>query len=386
MRPKPAEASAVGQGRGVADPRALAVFFVFFAQAAAFASWLPRLPELKAAFGLSEGELGALLMALPAGAIAAAPLAGLATAHASPRALNVAAMAWLLAAIALIGAAPGPVPLAAVLLLVGLGGGAMGVVMNAAGLAVEEALGRPILSRCHALYSVGLATGALLAGVFLAAGASILAHLATVAAVILMAVLAVARWLPGDAPEVEGDVPRFAWPSGALLVPAAVACGCLLAEGAAVDWSAVYLDTVLSAPAAAVGLGVAAFSGAMALVRFGGDRLTERLGERRLVTGGAAAGRGGLRARGARARPPRGPGRVPPGGPRPRTDRADRAPHGGAAVAAQPRPRRRRGLEPGLRGLPARPSTGRLRRRGERAAGVLRRRGGPPGRGGAPVA
>lgn len=288
MRSEPAERPAAGRGGGIADPRALAVFFVFFAQAAAFASWLPRLPELKAAFGLSEGALGALLMALPAGAIVAAPLAGLATARASPRALNVAAMACLLAAIALIGAAPGPVPLAAVLLLVGLGGGVMGVVMNAAGLAVEEELGRPILSRCHALYSVGLATGALLAGVFLAAWASILAHLATVASVILVAVLAVARWLPGRAPEAEGDAPRFAWPSGALLVPAAVACGCLLAEGAAVDWSAVYLDTVLSAPAATVGLGVAAFSGAMALVRFGGDRLTERLGERRLVTGGAA--------------------------------------------------------------------------------------------------
>ena len=38
---------------------------------------------------------------------------------------------------------------------------------------------------------------------------------------------------------------------------------------------------------AAVGLGVAAFSGAMAMVCFAGDRLTERLGERRLVTGGA---------------------------------------------------------------------------------------------------
>ena len=179
------------------DPGPLAIQLVFFAQALAFASWLPRLPELKAAFGLSEGEVGMLLMALPAGAIAAAPLTGLASTRLAPRALVLAAMAWMLGAVALIGLAPGPVPLAAVLLLVGLGGGLMGVAMNAAGLAVEAAVGRPVLARCHAMYSVGLASGALLAGAFVAAGASIAVHLGTVATATLAAVMFVARWFPG---------------------------------------------------------------------------------------------------------------------------------------------------------------------------------------------
>ena len=84
MRSEPAERPAAARGGAIADPRALAVFFVFFAQAAAFASWLPCLPELKAAFGLSEGELVGFV------------------AEASGLRVSFAAVASLLAAVALL--------------------------------------------------------------------------------------------------------------------------------------------------------------------------------------------------------------------------------------------------------------------------------------------
>jgi fucose permease len=64
-----------------------------------------------------------------------------------------------------------------------------------------------------------------------------------------------------------------------------------LAEGAMADWSAVYLRDDLGASPALAGGGFAAFSLAMAVGRFSGDRLVARLGPGRLLrlSGGLAA-------------------------------------------------------------------------------------------------
>jgi sugar-phosphatase len=60
----------------------------------------------------------------------------------------------------------------------------------------------------------------------------------------------------------------------------------LMAEGAAADWSAVYLSDSLGAGAAAAALGYTAFSLAMAASRVFGDRLNGRLGPVALARGG----------------------------------------------------------------------------------------------------
>jgi hypothetical protein len=129
--------------------------------------------------------------------------------------------------VALIGIAPGTILLVAVLFVVGFGTGAVGVAMISAGIAAEEAVGRPVLLRCHAMFSVGLATGALASGALVAAGMTVAAHLATVAAFAFAAVVCVARWLPGTKLRSDGQEPRFAWPSGAVVLPACIAlAGC----------------------------------------------------------------------------------------------------------------------------------------------------------------
>lgn len=60
------------------------------------------------------------------------------------------------------------------------------------------------------------------------------------------------------------------------------------------DWSAVFLREALGAPESTAALGLGAFSACMAAARFGADAATARVGDRRLVTVGAALGAGGL--------------------------------------------------------------------------------------------
>jgi len=78
----------------------------------------------------------------------------------------------------------------------------------------------------------------------------------------------------------------------------------MLAEGAAADWSAVYLHGPLGAGAGVAALGFTAFSIAMTSARLVGDRLTLRAGAVRLVRGGALLATAGLGAALLIAEPP----------------------------------------------------------------------------------
>src|SRR5262249_22794832 len=77
--------------------------------------------------------------------------------------------------------------------------------------------------------------------------------------------------------------PALARPQRALLAIGAVCFACLLAEGATVDWSAVYLHGTLHASQALAAVAYLAFSATMTIGRLLGDRLTARLGTVRLA-------------------------------------------------------------------------------------------------------
>jgi MFS family permease len=87
--------------------------------------------------------------------------------------------------------------------------------------------------------------------------------------------------------------PQFSWTLAAL---AALAFACFLAEGAANDWSAVYLHSSLGAGAGLAAVAYTAFSCAMAAGRLVGDHLAERIGPVRLVRCSAAMATLGLAA------------------------------------------------------------------------------------------
>ncbi|MGN0011105.1 MAG: MFS transporter, partial [Marinilabiliaceae bacterium] len=54
----------------------LAVSYFFFVQGVVFASWANRIPDVKAALGLNDLELGTVLFAIPVGQVTAMMLSG----------------------------------------------------------------------------------------------------------------------------------------------------------------------------------------------------------------------------------------------------------------------------------------------------------------------
>ena len=272
----------------------LALFFL--ADGFMLASWASRVPAVKSAHGLSDARLGIVLFGIASGALLSMPAtAWLVQRVGSTRAVWAATVVNVVP-IAVIASVPGYAALVGTAVLFGCGFGAMNVALNAHAIALERQAGRPILSRLHACFSfgglAGAGVGALAAGAGVAAGT----HLGVVAGV-LAAVLALAA--PGLVLPPHDHVPEpapLAKPRRAMLALGTIAFCCLLAEGAAADWSAVFLRDTTGAGPALAAIGYFAFSGAMASGRLAGDGLVLRFGPRTLVRAGATLGAAGLAA------------------------------------------------------------------------------------------
>jgi MFS family permease len=291
----------------------VAVSVAFLVNGAAIANWVPRIPAVKAALHTSDGPLGLALLGLGVGAAAALLAAGRVVARFGSRPVTRAAGIALCVALLGPGLARNLPELALSLALFGAASGLMDVAMNAHGSLVERGYGRPVMASFHGLWSVGGLVGAVTGGLAARAGWSPARHFA-VAALCLGVLLLVGTWrlLPASldvAPARQrpaGAAQRrgrgMAW-SRPLLLLGVVGFSSFFGEGSAHDWSAIYLHDELGTSPGTAAAAFAAFSLAMASVRFGGDRLSARFGPVRLVRACglvAAAGFG----RGRRAHPP----------------------------------------------------------------------------------
>ena len=132
-------------------------YVAFIGSGFAFASWASRIPQVRDHLSLSPAELGLVLLCIAAGSLLALPLSG-PVVHRFGSRRTVAGMAVLLAvglATVAVGYLAGLVPVVVGLFLLGFANGAWDVAMNVQGALVERQLGRSIMSRFHAGYSVG---------------------------------------------------------------------------------------------------------------------------------------------------------------------------------------------------------------------------------------
>jgi MFS family permease len=273
------------------------VSVAFLVNGAAIANWVPRVPAVKAALGTSDGPLGLALLGLGVGAAAALLAAGRVVARFGSRPVTRAAGVALCAALLGPGLAGNLPMLALSLALFGAASGLMDVAMNAHGALVERWYGRPIMASLHGLWSVGGLVGAVTGGLAARAGWTPARHFA-VAALCLGALLLVGTWrlLPasmdiapaGPPGSRRGGIgglrpPRSSAVVGPLLLLGVVGFSSFFGEGSAHDWSAIYLHDVLGTSPGMAAAAFAAFSLAMAVVRFCGDRLSARFGPVRLV-------------------------------------------------------------------------------------------------------
>ena len=152
-------------------PATLATYAAFIASGIGLATWLARIPQIRDQLRLDPSELGLVLLAVSAGAVLALPLAGPLVARIGSR-RTVAGTAVLFGAglaVVAVGTTVGVAPVAAGLFVLGFATGGWDVAMNVQGTFVERALGRSIMPRFHAGFSLGTVAGSLVGAAMVAA-------------------------------------------------------------------------------------------------------------------------------------------------------------------------------------------------------------------------
>ncbi|MCF2529141.1 MFS transporter [Yinghuangia soli] len=279
------------------------------------AVWTVRVPALKDKLDVSDGQLGLVVLAFGVGGIASMALMGRLVARYGSRRLLRIAVPLCTLAVACIGLSPTlPVILAAGLAF-GVVFGVTDVAMNTQASLLEQRYGRSLMAGMHAGWSIGAVVGGLLGALAARAGLGFTASVAIAAA----AGVPVALWLRGtylpDAPparrpgaarqestaapgaaDAKTGTPgkaRIRLPL-AVYVAGAIAFCAFMIEGAVADWSGLYLRDTLGSAEAVAALAYPLYEAAMAAGRLTGDRITNRLGARTVLTFSGLATAAGL--------------------------------------------------------------------------------------------
>ncbi|AHL35115.1 MFS transporter [Pseudomonas brassicacearum] len=259
------------------------------------AAWAPLVPYAKVRANLDEGTLGLLLLCLGVGSILAMPISGALAARFGCRRVLSGGTILICLALPLLATMTSLPWLVAALFLFGAGLGTVDSTVNLQAVIVERASGKTMMSGFHGMFSLGGIIGAAGVSALLGLGLSPLGATLVVNGVLLVALFKAAPHLLPYGSESSG--PAFAIPHGVVLFIGILCFIVFLAEGAVLDWSAVFLTTERAVETAYAGLGYAAFALTMTVGRLTGDSVVHRLGARRVIIyGGAIAAAGFLLA------------------------------------------------------------------------------------------
>lgn len=260
------------------------VFGVFLLSGFTVALWGAALPAVNHRLDLGEGRTGLVLLATGLGALTCMPVAGLLCDRWTSR--RVVAFAGPAAAVALIGPALAPSfpALLVTTFLFGGGIGSLDVSMNAHSVEVEQRYPKPIISAFHGVWSLGgVVGGSMIAlGLFAGAEVSLVMTAGAVFAALTfwwptrMLLPGRGRAQPGLAE--EASLAERPLPRRLVVALGVVAFSAFIAEGAAMDWSALHAHRVLGADLATASLAYTVFTVSMTTTRLLGDRLRGRFG------------------------------------------------------------------------------------------------------------
>lgn len=273
------------------------IMTIFVMHSVILTNWFPRIPDMQAKLGVGTGDLSLGLLGVSIGTLVALPFAGQIIEWLSPRRAIMIAFVFYCLGYVLVGWAWSIPTLFAALFIAGLFLPIIDVAMNVEADRIEAQLGRRIMNTCHGFWSVGSIIGGLTGTAFASFEVDIRWHMLIVCVVSVPIATLVASRLPHVAArpaETDGRRVRIAFPTLTLLPLCVFTFGMLLVEAAALDWSSLFMRSVMGATPLGAGVGFAAFTIAMAVGRFLGDWAIGRYGPVAIARGCAVVSLVGL--------------------------------------------------------------------------------------------
>ncbi|WP_084587480.1 MFS transporter [Devosia riboflavina] len=256
------------------------VIALFFTHALAAGAIHTRIPDLQVAMGLSEGQLGLVLMGQPLGALSMFLFSSAIIERFGPRRTILAVLPIVIITAALATVLLHPVALFTLLAFNGIGFSLSNIAMNVEADRVEAATGARVMNTCHGVWSVGFLLTSLLGATLRGFHVDPAIHLWALVPVLIVLLLVVVVPMPVMPPRPHSGekVKKLALPTLATLGLVAFGLGAGLTEGASRAWSIIYLRDNFEVSPFVESLALPALLAAMAAGRFLADKVIDRFG------------------------------------------------------------------------------------------------------------
>lgn len=268
---------------------------LFFVHALTIGAIHTRIPDVQLQIGLSEAQLGLVLMGQPLGALSMFLFSSRIIERFGPRLVILALLPLAAVSAALVTVMLDPVAMFVLLAFNGVSFSLTNIAINVEADRIEAASGTRIMNTCHGAWSIGFLMTSLLGAALRGLDVAAAMHLWLLAPVVIGMMLLVVVPMPITPPRAHaGDNRRrLAWPTLATMGLVAFGLGAGLTEGAARAWSIIYLRDSFEVAAWVESLALPALLATMALGRLLADRFIDRYGPvrvARLLAGIAIAG------------------------------------------------------------------------------------------------
>lgn len=267
-----------------------AVSLFFFIQGLIFATWANRIPDIKETLGLTDAALGTVLFSIPVGQVTAMVLSGwLVNRFGSKKMLITATFLYSLSLIPL-ALATTEIGLMEGLFLFGMTTNLYNTSSNTQGVNAEHEYGKTIMASFHGFWSLGGFIGGLIAMLFMGLHLMAITHFCSVIVFCIALGMIMYKYLVrNDQKKTEiQTIPegKMRWMKGIdpmVVILGVMAFAAMICEGCMYDWSGVYFQQVVDAPANLVQTGYVTCLCTMTLGRFISDRFVTKYGSSKVI-------------------------------------------------------------------------------------------------------
>lgn len=257
------------------------IIALFLTHAIAIGAVHTRIPDLQEMMGLSEAQLGLVLMGQPAGGLPMFLISSALIERFGPRRVILSMLPVVIISSALIPLILHPVAMFLLLAVNGVGFSLTNIAINVEADRVESTTGQRVMNTCHGVWSIGFLATALFGALMRGLGVSPAVHLCLLAPVLIILLLVVVvpmRSALARPHASEGKVRRLALPTMATLALVGFGLGAGLTEGASRAWAIIYLRDSFDIAPWIQSLALPALVASMAVGRLLADRVLDRFG------------------------------------------------------------------------------------------------------------
>ena len=258
----------------------IALSSYFFLSGLCFSTWASRIPTIKAIFNLTEGDLGNLLMIMPASAIIGIPLSGWLVAKYDSRIpLQFASVLFLLSLFS-IGWGFSLVGLVISLVVFSIALRIINVAINTQSLSIQEKFEKRIMGKFHGVWSIGGIAGVLFSTIMIKYEVSIFWHFLITMLFGLLIIIGMFPFLIKNDKAKTSNPFKFQKPSKYISLLGFIVFFAAVCEGGMYDWNGVYLKEIVNQEVFTYGYLL--FMVCMTISRLTIDNLMSRFGMQKL--------------------------------------------------------------------------------------------------------